>query len=369
MPHEQAVPGACGVHVIAPVVVHQPVVGGVVDAAEGQRGSQVVALGGVVVDHVEDHLDALLVQGADHGLELLYLLAAGAAGGVRVVRGEEADGVVAPVVAEPALAQVAVGDELVHGHELDRGDPEPLQVRDHRRMGQAQVGAALLLRDDRVLLGQAADVRLVDHGLVVGSARRPVQVPVEERVHHDRARDVRRGVGVVPPVRVPEVVGEHRLAPVDVTLDRLGVRVEQQLGRVAAVPVGRVVRAVHPVPVPLARADARQVPVPDETVHLVQVDPGFPAVVVEQAEFDPLGYLGEQAEVGAGSVIRGAQRVAVARPYGSCRQMFPIPRAAHAFPIITHLPAPASPKRATPPGPPTVITGSLGQIATKPRNG
>ena len=312
-----------GVHVVAPVVVHQPVVGGVVDAAEGQRGPQVVALGGVVVDHVEDHLDARLVQGADHGLELLHLLAADAAGRVGVVRGEEADGVVAPVVAQALLAQVAVGDELVHRHQLDRGDAEPLQVRDHRRVGQAQVGAALLVGDDRVLPGQAADVRLVDDGLVVGDARRPVQVPVEVRVHHDRARDVRRGVGVVPPVRVPELVGEHRLAPVDAALDRLGVRVEQQLVRVAALPLGRVVRAVHPVPVPLARADAGQVPVPDEPVHLVQVDPRLGAVVVEQAELDPVGYLGEQPEVGPGSVIGGTQRVAVARPYGSRRQMFP----------------------------------------------
>src|SRR5947199_1504020 len=40
----------------------------------------------------------------------------------------------------------------------------------------------------RTLHGQAADVRLVDDGLVVGDARRPVQVPVEVRVHHHRAR-------------------------------------------------------------------------------------------------------------------------------------------------------------------------------------
>jgi hypothetical protein len=99
VPHQQAVPGARGVHVVAPVVVHEPVVGGVVDAAEGQRRPHVVALGGVVVDHVEDDLDPGRVQRADHGLELLHLLAAAAAGGVGVVRGEETDGVVAPVVA------------------------------------------------------------------------------------------------------------------------------------------------------------------------------------------------------------------------------------------------------------------------------
>ena len=258
------------------------------------------------------------------------------------MRGEKADGVVAPVVAQAFFLQVAVVDELVHRHQLDRGDAEPLEVRDHRRVGQAQVGAALLVGDDRMHPGQPADVRLVDHGLVVGGARRPVQVPVEVRVHHHRARDVRRGVGVVPPVRMPELVREHGLAPGDLALDRLSVRVDQQLVRVAALPLGRVVRAVHPVPVPLPWADAGQVPVPDEPVHLVQVDPRLGAVVVEQAELDPVGYLGEQPEVGPGSVIRGTQRVAVARPYGSRRQMFPHPSRCTCVPTYSHFPTSAA---------------------------
>ena len=305
------------------------------------------------------------VQGADHGLELLHLLAAAAAGRVGVVRGEEADGVVAPVVAQALLVQVAVGDELVHRHQLDRRDAEPLQVRDHRRVGQAQVGAALLVGNDRVLHGQAADVRLVDDGLVVGDARRPVQVPVEVRVHHHRARHVRRGVGVVPPVRVPELVGEHRLPPGDVALDRLGVRVDQQLVRVAALPLGRVVRAVDPVPVPLARADAGQVPVPDEPVHLVQVDARLGAGVVEQAELDPVGYLGEQPEVGPGSVIRGTQRIALARPYGSRRQMFPIPRAA-SVPTYSHFPTSAAITRTSPAGPSSSNSSDGGREGQRP---
>jgi hypothetical protein len=38
--------------------------------------------------------------------------------------------------------------------------------------------------------------------------------------------------------------------------------------------------------------------VPDQRVPLGHVDPGLHAVVVEQAELDPLGDLGEQGEVG-----------------------------------------------------------------------
>ena len=56
--HVERVAAAGEVHVVARVFGRQAVVGGVVDAAERERRAQLVALGGVVVDHVEDHLDA-----------------------------------------------------------------------------------------------------------------------------------------------------------------------------------------------------------------------------------------------------------------------------------------------------------------------
>ncbi len=72
----EGVPGAGVVHVVLLLVVDEPVVGGVVDALEAQRRAEVVALRGVVVDHVEDDLDAGGVHRLHHRLELLHLLAA-----------------------------------------------------------------------------------------------------------------------------------------------------------------------------------------------------------------------------------------------------------------------------------------------------
>ncbi len=57
------------------VAIDEPVVGSVVDPTEGQGRAQLVAFRGVVVDHVEDHLEAGFVQRLDGGLELLHLLA------------------------------------------------------------------------------------------------------------------------------------------------------------------------------------------------------------------------------------------------------------------------------------------------------
>ena len=64
-----------------------------------------VALGGVVVDDVEDHLDAGAVKRLDHPLELPHLLAATTGGGVLGMRREIADRAVAPVIVQAALGE------------------------------------------------------------------------------------------------------------------------------------------------------------------------------------------------------------------------------------------------------------------------
>ena len=169
-----------------------------------------------------------LVQRLDHRLELLHLPAAPAEGGVVVVRGEEADGVVAPVVPQPALDQGGVVDELVHRHQLDRGHPDPPEMLDHRRVGQAGVRAAHVLRDARVPRRHPLDVTLVDHRLVERDPQRPVVGPVEERIDHHGllANGAESGVLAESGRRTG-----RRTAPRSTRSpgDRLGVRVEQQL--------------------------------------------------------------------------------------------------------------------------------------------
>ena len=182
--HEQGVARARRVEVVLLVAVDEPVVGGVVQALEGQRRAHVVALGGVVVDDVEDDLDVGLVEGLDHRLELGDLLAVRPVGGVGALRGEEADRVVAPVVRQPLLLEVGVVDELVDRHELDGGDAEVLEVVDDDRLGEARVGAAQVLRHLGVEPGEALDVGLVDDRVVVLVGRRAVVAPVEEGGRH-----------------------------------------------------------------------------------------------------------------------------------------------------------------------------------------
>ena len=133
-----------GVVDVVPRVGRQPVVGGVVDALEGQGGTELVALGGVVVDDVEDQLEPRLVQMGHHLLEL----GEGEIGVGRIAprRRKEADRVVAPVVLQALVEQMAVVDEGVDRQQLDGGDAERRQVGRDLGARQSRVGAAQALR-------------------------------------------------------------------------------------------------------------------------------------------------------------------------------------------------------------------------------
>ena len=136
-----------GVHGVAATgVVDVAAVGceGVVDVvgetAVAEGGALVVPLGGMVVDHVEDHLDPGLVQRLHHVPELVQRaerFLVGAEGGMG---GEEGDGAVSPVVAKTEGGVVRV--ELENRQQLHRRDPEVLQVRD--LVDQSGIGAALV---------------------------------------------------------------------------------------------------------------------------------------------------------------------------------------------------------------------------------
>ena len=92
----ERVAGPGEVHVVARVVRLEAVVRRIVDTLEGERRPEMAALGGVVVDHVEDHLDPRAVERLHHALELAHLLATGPRGGIARVGRQEADRRVAP---------------------------------------------------------------------------------------------------------------------------------------------------------------------------------------------------------------------------------------------------------------------------------
>ena len=183
-------------------------------------------------------------------------------------------------------------------------------------LGEARVRAAQLGGHERVELGHALDVGLVDDRVVVVVPRGAVVPPVEVRGDDDRAHGGAGGVLLIAHRDVVEVVGVQGLRGPHVPGDRLGVRVQQQLGGVAAQAVRRVVGAVDAVAVALAGTDRGKVGVPHVRIHLRQPDSGLGAGVVEEAQLDLVGDGGEHCEVGSRAVVGRAQRVGPPRPGG-----------------------------------------------------
>ncbi len=286
VPEVEGVPAAGHVGVAA--AAEEPVVGHVVQAAPGQHRAVGAALGRVVVDDVEEHLDAGGVQRPHQVAELTDLLTARAPGRVVGVRREEAHRVVAPVVRGPAPQQRRLAAEVLHRQQLHGRDTEPEEVLDRRRVRQTGVRPAELLGDARVRRGEALDVQLVDHRVGPRDVGRPVALPVvrrvdDHRVRHERGRVVRVRLGVV----LAEGRAEHGGVGPQRTEQCAGVGVGEQLGGVEAVAVPGVPRPVHPVAVALPGPDALDPPVPD-VVGPVEPHPALGAVVVEQAQVDRL---------------------------------------------------------------------------------
>ena len=85
--HVQAVTAAGVVHVITRLAAHQAVISNVIDTTETQRGPQMVAFTCMVVDNIQNDLDAVGVQPLHECLELVDIPARG----IACVWSEEAD--------------------------------------------------------------------------------------------------------------------------------------------------------------------------------------------------------------------------------------------------------------------------------------
>ena len=257
------------------------------------------------------------MQALDHRAELVARRQPAGARGQQRARAEEADGVVAPVVAQAQAHQPFLVDGLVHRQQAHGGHAEPPQVFDGGVARQARIGAAQRLGHAGVQPREAFDVQLVQHGLSPWRVGRGIAAPVEGVVRDPRLQGLHRVVPRVHRQRVGPVVRELDLVPLEAADDLAGVRVEQQLGRVEAVALLRLPRAACAQPVQQARLGIGQVAMPDLLRAAGQGGAGelLPAGLVEQAEVDAVGMLGENSEIDAVAVPGpvGPQRPGAAR--------------------------------------------------------
>ena len=74
-----------------------------------------IALGGVIVDDVENDFDAGLVQAANHCAKFRDIATAAV---IAMVRSKKAERIIAPVVGQPRFDEMTIVDERLHRHQL-----------------------------------------------------------------------------------------------------------------------------------------------------------------------------------------------------------------------------------------------------------
>ena len=105
---------------------------------------------------------------------------------------------------------------------------------------------------------------------------------VEVGIGDDRLRHEWSAINLVLRVLAPiEVVGENSFVPLHLAFDRLPVRIEQKLGRIAPQALGGIPWAMNAESITLTGPDVRKVAVPDESSHLREIDAGLICVLVE----------------------------------------------------------------------------------------
>ena len=329
MHHVQGVAAAREIHVVPLLALDRAIVSLVIDPAEGERGPAFVAFRGVVIDDVEDDLDARLMQRLHHGPELFHhIRGMRLARRVGALRREETQRVVTPVIVQPLFLEVAVIGEVLNGHQLDGRDPEFRQVLDDWWRRDGRIGPADLLGNVRVRHRQALDVRFVDHGFVPGGPKRLVVPPIKGVVDDDAQRGKSRAVALVKSQIVSlraNGVTKQRIVPMNFPADGLGVGIEQELVAVETQAFLRLIWPVHPVAVKLARAHLGQVNMPHPVGAFPQADGlRFLRVLrlIEQAEIDVFGAFRKQGEIRpfaikSGALGRGRPRLIFLAKFGN----------------------------------------------------
>ena len=298
---------AAGVVHIEATIRREAVVGGVIKATKAKRRPQFVALGGVVVDDIQDHLDPGCVQAGDGVLEFGDL----ACRKIARVRGKEADRLVTPVIRQLFLHQKAVVDEGLHWQKLDRGHAKAVQMVQHRVGREAKEAAGMC--DARHLHGEPLHMRLIDDAARQGGHGGAVVAPGKGRVGHDAfGHEARAVAGVQAKVGIARRggIGVKRVRPTRVPGQLPGVGVDQQLVRVEAVAFMRGEGTVRAQTVKLAGHQAGNAAMPDAPGAFRQRHARNLALPVraKKADVDLRRMVGKDGEIYPVSIKGRAQR-------------------------------------------------------------
>ena len=299
---------ATGSVAVAPLIIGEAVVRGVVDPAERNRLPQFAALAGVVEDDIQNDLDPGFVEGVHGAAEIVEL----AFGQIARLKRKKVDRIVAPIFAKPVLRQRARRGERMDRQEFDRGDAKLAQVADDFGMPEPRHGPAYGFADGLVEHGVTTHVQFVDHAVRPWRVQDLVVIPVGDRCDDAAPRHRRGAVARVEreiAARIAEDIAAMDLVPFQRPAERARIRVDQKLVRIEAMAVQGIVRPMDAIAIEQARPRARQITMPDVVGALGQRQARAFTQTLEKAELDLFRMRREQRKIDAVPVVCGAQRI------------------------------------------------------------
>ncbi len=282
------------VDVVAFLVRQQTIIISVINSFEAQRRALFVAFSRVVVDDIQNYLQAGIVEASHHLFKLAQAVLA--AGSVTWIRREKTNRVISPIVGQILFEQLIVVDKGMYGQKLNGSDSERLDIADHFLGGQSRVGSAQFRRHGRMLFGVAFDVQLVKNRVVPGNqpAAQGLVFPSKFRIDNRAFGHILSAVALIKSSIVARFhnVAEDGGMPFQLAIIRASIGIKQELVRIKTMSRFRRVGAMNAIAVNRAGRDIRDVPVPDLVCVLRQCDAVyFPFPGIENTNFD-LGRVG-----------------------------------------------------------------------------
>ena len=165
------------------MILLKTIIRGIIDPFEGKHRSVLIALGGVIVNDIEDHFDARRMERADHRFEFVDGIGR-SRGAIARVGSKIAQCVVSPVVRETAFDEGLVVDVVVHGHEFHGGDSKTSQMLDCWLGAESRIGAAQVFGDFRMEFCEAFHMEFVDDRVMPWGAWGRGTIPVKWDMAH-----------------------------------------------------------------------------------------------------------------------------------------------------------------------------------------
>ena len=279
--------------ILLPVDFDEAIVGLGVEPHQAQHRPLRIAFPGVVIDHVEDHGDAVLAIEIGHVAQFVRPAR-------RQPRVDRRIGhrIVAPGIGQPERRQMALVDPCRRRHQLQRVDTDILQMIDHPLRRQRRNRPAQRTLHARMAHRVAAHIHLVE------CARRLLarQDVLRAVAGHDCLGHQRRRIH-----RLVTIQPQPRRAHED-SVEPLGIGIDQQLHRIKEISLVRIIRSIGPQAVARAGAKAGNQAGPDMVLMHIQFEPvGFLVLLVENRHPDIGGAFRIHSEIDAFGSDGGAE--------------------------------------------------------------